>query len=237
MIALLAKLFVAHLLGDFVFFRNKRLKSKGRSIWKSRRLLLHSILHFVLAWIALSSLEFWPFALLIGASHYVTEIVSRTLWSRHPQIAFSADQIFHVLLLYVIASVINDPLWPGDVSKVHVSWVHIAGLIAVTFPAAKVIEVFLSRWPPSKAADKLKGLVSAGLWIGILERILIYIFIVSGHWEGIGFLLAAKSIFRFGDLTNSKDISLTEYIMVGTLLSFCLAVITGLAVNYLSYEI
>ncbi|MEJ0033887.1 MAG: hypothetical protein WDO15_27735 [Bacteroidota bacterium] len=90
----------------------------------------------------------------------------------------------------------------------------------------------MSQWPPAKSVDRIKGLKNAGLWIGILERILIYIFIVTSHWEGIGFLLAAKSIFRFGDLTNSKDIYLTEYIMVGTLLSFSLAIVTGLSINY-----
>lgn len=230
MMGLLAKLLAAHLVGDFFFFRNTRLKDKGRSIWRSGKLLAHSFIHVVLAWIALGQIELWYLALLIGISHYLTEIISRKLLSRNPQIAFCTDQVIHLLLICLIA-------FPGDIIHVQVPWIHVAGAIAVTFPAAKVIEVFLSRWPPSKAADKLKGLVSAGLWIGILERILIYIFIVSGHWEGIGFLLAAKSIFRFGDLTNSKDISLTEYIMVGTLMSFCLAVIAGLIVNQLTYEI
>ncbi|TVR27761.1 MAG: DUF3307 domain-containing protein, partial [Balneolaceae bacterium] len=44
--------------------------------------------------------------------------------------------------------------------------------------------------------------------------------------------LAAKSIFRFGDLTRSKDRKLTEYILVGTLLSFLIAIATGMAVSY-----
>jgi hypothetical protein len=42
--------------------------------------------------------------------------------------------------------------------------------------------------------------------------------------EWLGLLLAAKSIFRFGDLTNAKDKNLTEYILIGTLLSFGLAI-------------
>jgi hypothetical protein len=41
-------------------------------------------------------------------------------------------------------------------------------------------------------------------------------------------LLAAKSIFRFGDLTNSKDKKLTKYILLRTLLSFILAIVIGL---------
>src|SRR5262249_7587591 len=151
----------------------------------------------------------------IGLSHYLGDVIFRLTLSRRPQWSFVLDQLFHLVLISVIAG-----FFPFSF---EISWIHIAGLVAVTFPSAKFIEVFLSQWPPAKAADKIRGLVNAGLWIGILERTLIYIFIVTAHWEGIGFLLAAKSVFRFGDLTNSKDISLTEYIMVGTLLSFCLA--------------
>jgi hypothetical protein len=153
---------------------------------------------------------------------------------RSPQVWFAADQLFHLLVLSVVATLITDTLLTDFVFSLKISWVVIAGFIAVTFPAAALISVFLSQWPPARASEKLKGMASAGLWIGILERVLIFLFILTGHWEGIGFLLAAKSIFRFGDLTSSKDIYLTEYIMVGTLLSFCLAVVAGLLAVYLN---
>jgi hypothetical protein len=42
------------------------------------------------------------------------------------------------------------------------------------------------------------------------------------------FLLAAKSIFRFGDLKKVKDRKLTEYVLIGTLLSFGIAILVGL---------
>jgi hypothetical protein len=51
--------------------------------------------------------------------------------------------------------------------------------------------------------------------------------VIIGKWEGIGFLLAAKSIFRFGDLKEAKDRKLTEYILIGTLLSFGVAIMVG----------
>jgi len=49
----------------------------------------------------------------------------------------------------------------------------------------------------------------------------------------VGFLLTAKSVFRFGDLKESKDRKLTEYILIGTLLSFGIAIIVGLSYLYL----
>jgi hypothetical protein len=236
MIALFSKLLIAHLIGDFILFRNLKLKEKGKRLWKSRRLLLHSVTHFILAWIAITELRYWHLALFIGISHYAGEVAVRTLLSRRPQWAFIVDQTLHAVLIFAVSLfIVTEVSWWNQRIFIEIRWITVAGLIAVTFPTAKLIEVFLSQWPPAKSADKIKGLANAGLWIGILERILIYIFIIAGHWEGIGFLLAAKSVFRFGDLTNSKDISLTEYIMVGTLLSFCLAVVAGLLVNYVMH--
>jgi hypothetical protein len=55
-----------------------------------------------------------------------------------------------------------------------------------------------------------------------------------GRWEAIGFLIAAKSVFRFGDLKDSRNRKLTEYILIGTLLSFGIAIVTGILTLYLS---
>lgn len=77
---------------------------------------------------------------------------------------------------------------------------------------------------------KERSLPNAGKYIGILERVLVFIFVVTGHWEGIGFLVAAKSVFRFGDLKDSRDRKLTEYILIGTLLSFGIALVVGVIV-------
>jgi hypothetical protein len=46
------------------------------------------------------------------------------------------------------------------------------------------------------------------------------------------FFDGAKSIFRFGDLTQSKDRKLTEYVLIGTLISFGTAIGTGFLVQY-----
>lgn len=59
-------------------------------------------------------------------------------------------------------------------------------------------------------------------------------FILSGWMEGIGYLLAAKSVFRFGELRNKKELMRTEYILLGTFLSFTVAVMVGLLARYVS---
>ena len=48
-----------------------------------------------------------------------------------------------------------------------------------------------------------------------------------GRYEVMGFLIAAKSIVRFGE----KDKDQTEYYLAGTLLSIFIAVVAGLMVG------
>lgn len=79
------------------------------------------------------------------------------------------------------------------------------------------------------ATDKEDSLLNAGWYIGVLERLFVFTFVVLNYWAGIGFLLAAKSVFRFGDLSRAKDRKLTEYILIGTLISFGLAILAALS--------
>ena len=76
------------------------------------------------------------------------------------------------------------------------------------------------------------GLDRAGLWIGRLERTLILTFVLVWRFEAIGLLIAAKSILRFGDASSPGRRKETEYILIGTLVSFALAVGVGLGCWY-----
>ncbi|EIM76285.1 hypothetical protein A3SI_10729 [Nitritalea halalkaliphila LW7] len=109
-------------------------------------------------------------------------------------------------------------------------WIYAVALLFITVVSGVLIREMLSGW--SKALHKASeaSLQSAGKYIGILERIFVFTFVVTDNWEGNGFLLAAKSVFRFGDLKESKERELTEYILIGTLLSFGIATAVGMLV-------
>ena len=68
--------------------------------------------------------------------------------------------------------------------------------------------------------------VAVGKYIGILERILILTLTVTGNISAIGIVFAAKSIARFNELSKKQ---FAEYYLVGTLLSFLLALAGGMA--------
>lgn len=72
---------------------------------------------------------------------------------------------------------------------------------------------------------KLQGLPNAGRIIGYLERALVMLLVWIDQPSGIGFLVTAKSILRFGDIKDSHSRRVTEYVMVGNLLSFTWAIL------------
>lgn len=111
------------------------------------------------------------------------------------------------------------------------SLILILSLLSLTYVSAIVMKMIMSTWEIEE--DNLKNsLQSAGKYIGILERLFVFGFILLDQWQAIGLLIAAKSVFRFGDLSRAKDRKLTEYILIGTLLSFGLAITIGVAFKY-----
>jgi len=115
-----------------------------------------------------------------------------------------------------------------------------AGVILLTYPGGALIDLFLK--PFQKQLNKkfrpnslkpVTGLKDGGRIIGYLERLLIFIFIVNGQFAGVGFLVAAKSIFRFGELKDSENRKQAEYIIIGTFASFLLAIVVSLTTQAL----
>lgn len=69
-----------------------------------------------------------------------------------------------------------------------------------------------------------------GKWIGILERLIVLSLILNDALGSVAFILTAKSIARFNELSN-RDFA--EYYLVGTLFSTMLAIGGGFVFNYL----
>ncbi len=74
------------------------------------------------------------------------------------------------------------------------------------------------------------GLDGGGRIIGCLERIAIVSFVLIGEYQPIGFLLAAKSILRFPEISKepSNSRALAEYVIIGTMLSL----VVGLGIGW-----
>jgi hypothetical protein len=148
------------------------------------------------------------------------------------RLLFFIDQAFHFITIYLIWLWLGRNAFPLYLFESKTFLLLAAGIIFLTSPVSFGVKIFISRWTPEPLEQSKDSLQSAGKYIGILERLLVFTFIIINQWAGIGFLLAAKSIFRFGDLTAAKDRNLTEYVLIGTLLSFGAAIFIGLVFNY-----
>jgi hypothetical protein len=147
---------------------------------------------------------------------------------------FLADQALHVLFILAIVKYIYpvgrpslQPFWPARFNGVAPKiLIVLSGAILAAnvgnILIAILVEPFLSalKKSPNQSLPEKRGLDGGGKTIGKLERMLIYLFVLSGIPQGIGFLVAAKSIFRFGELKEAKNRMEAEYIIIGTLYSF-----------------
>jgi hypothetical protein len=69
-----------------------------------------------------------------------------------------------------------------------------------------------------------------GKLIGQFERIIILTLVLFNQYEAIGFLITGKSIIRFAD--HNSDLR-SEYVLVGTMMSYAIAILTGVIINFL----
>ena len=105
----------------------------------------------------------------------------------------------------------------------------ITGYLICTKPANILIkEVFRAFEIKIKQnGDENTDIPNAGKLIGIIERWLVLTFILINQFEAVGFLIAAKSILRYKDDHTLK----TEYVLIGTMLSFGIAIGMGIIIN------
>jgi hypothetical protein len=229
----LLKLILAHLLGDFFLQPNSWVKEKEERKWKSGKLYLHIALHIALIFLVFLSFSVWKLALGIGLLHGIIDVV-KLIFQRPKtkRIWFFTDQVLHFAIILIAWFSYTESSINLSILQDQRFWLYLLGALFLTSPAAVLIKVTIAKWIPQDqgTGQITASLQDAGKFIGILERLLIYLFICTHHFEAVGFLLAAKSIFRFGDLREAHDLKLTEYVLIGTLLSFGVALITALGV-------
>ncbi len=232
---LFLKFLLAHILGDFVFQSEKWIDDKEKKKIKSLKLYFHIGIHaFLLLLILQFNLqEYWLGFLVIIVSHYGIDLLKLYVHKKKTKrIWFFIDQILHLFIMMIATSFYVE----FSTSTINIitekNLLLLIFILLVIFVSAIIIRLIITQWNPEKKKENDDSLAKAGRYIGILERLFVFTFVITNHWEGIGFLLAAKSVFRFGDLTSSKDRKLTEYILIGTLLSFGIAIFLGIIYLY-----
>lgn len=236
---ILIKLIAAHLIGDFLFQSDGMCKKKfNRKLsTQIQALSLHSLIQAALTYIFIGEWHNWIPPVIIFFSHFLIDYI-KTRLQKTGFVSLLIDQAAHYVVLTTLWWLIfvnnkNAACYSTDYLLSQSIWIVLTSYILVLAPTSIFIKSFIEHegWMPDNAASQ--GLPNAGKWIGYLERILILTFIFTGNIEGVGFLLAAKSIFRFGELNRAKDIRMTEYVLIGTFASFAIAILTGFAAKWL----
>lgn len=240
-IVILLQLIVAHICTDFLFQTKKIVRKKNKHGVKSPHLYIHALLSGLLSLIFVNHWEYWYVGLFIAATHFFIDwwkIATKKDNLKH----FIIDQAAH-LVVVVIAW-----LWIGQ--HFTIVWEQVQNKIAsipfliiliaylvVVFPVGFIIGKATYKWQKEIQESKHleEGLDKAGRYIGILERILVLTFVICNQMSAIGFLIAAKSILRYGDKDKKGARKQTEYVLIGTLMSFSFAIAVGLLVQIIGF--
>lgn len=222
---------------DFYFQPASWVQDKNDKHERSHKLYIHSAIHALVScipvlfittdWRSISCM-----LIIIGVSHCLIDLTKTYLGKELRYFIF--DQILHIAVLTAVALHVSqfEP-YLSALADIIINKNNLAitlAYILILKPTSIVIGSVLSKYIPEENKEN-EGLISGGVIIGYLERTLILTFTVTGEFSVIGFILAAKSIFRFGELNNAKDHKLTEYVLLGSLLSVAITSIIGLAVK------
>jgi len=170
----------------------------------------------------------WWLPLFIFITHLLVD-----LWKSYrpaKMIYFLADQFLHILTIVWLWIIIYSK-W--DETGAFLTSVYnnrnfliiLASYIFITWPMGIMVGLATEKWR-EEAGVNAEGLARAGMWIGFFERFLILTFILIDQYTAVGLLIAAKSILRFNDKEGNTQ-KKTEYVLIGTLMSFAISVLLG----------
>ncbi|MEC4005010.1 DUF3307 domain-containing protein [Flavobacterium sp. SUN052] len=233
MVKLLILQMIAHVMSDYFFQTDKSAKEKNVNGFKSKFLLKHAFITFICSWILSFDINFVFCSLGISVLHYLIDGLKKNL--NTSRFSFYIDQFLHIVVLFLFVWIFEKHFESHAILEITMSnkWLFmILSYIICIKPANIFIRETLvagkiqSISDPSNELQNKNELQNAGKLIGILERILVLTFVIIGKWEVIGFLIAAKSILRYKDTDTIK----TEYVLIGTMLSFGIAILLGILV-------
>ncbi len=233
-------LLFAHMLADFV------LQTRWMVVNKRNPVALTAHIAVVLVMAIACTGVLHPALFALAGVHMALDAAKA--WSPWKGLGpFLADQVLHIATVVLITLWVPDlwaqglwgavaaegdpgwmaSLWPGDGESttpvLPAVFTALSGLILATRAGGFAIGLYMEPWAASSPA----GLANGGRAIGNLERSLIFLLVFIGLPEGIGFLIAAKSVLRFGSVSDDRAVS--EYVIIGTLASFGWAIAASFA--------
>lgn len=223
----LTALLFAHVLADFVAQTGWMVANKHR--------LTGLAAHGAVVWttLVLATGQIALALLWLTALHLAIDLMKSRL--RPGLTAFLADQGLHLATLALLAQW-QPGLWTGGLwhgcAALPAVMALFSGAVIATRAGGFAIGLLIAPFAAAlSAGDTTEGLPGAGRLIGLLERGLVFALMLFGQPGGIGLLIAAKSILRFGAVKDDR--ALSEYVIIGTLASVGWAILSAFATQSL----
>jgi hypothetical protein len=245
-------------MGDFALQSDRLVQAK--KTFRLGAYLRHAVLQAALAYAFAGLWLIWEIPVAIGLSHCVIDffkelamrlVAPKNEFGKTPAAwkfwSLVVDQVAHLGVIGLViwhltptgripvetywSLLIGSALW----RKSLVIWI---GILATVYVGGVLIgilvEPFLAelRGPDGNLKPEKRGLENGGRRIGQIERALILLLVLSAQPASVGFLVTAKSVFRFGELKNGEGRKEAEYIIIGTMLSFTWALALAWAIQY-----
>jgi len=217
----LLALIAAHLIADFPLQSDWLLRHKKNPAV----LLLHILIVAGTAALLLGGMP-WRLLAILAGTHLLVDAV-KVYILKDTLRAFFIDQFAHVAVITGLAIIFPDAFALGVWGKLPTAILAayqgglclVGGAILSLRTGAIIIKKAIQPFLIQVGSD-IEGLENGGAFIGYLERALVMLLVLINQPAGVGFLITAKSILRFGDVRESHQRKLTEYVIIGTFLSF-----------------
>jgi hypothetical protein len=217
----LLALVTAHLIADFPLQPGWLLQRKKNPFV----LLLHIAIVAGVAAALLGAIP-WPLLAILAVTHFVMDTV-KVYRLKDTLASFLADQFVHLAVIAGLGIFYPDAFANGFWKSLPSDWLStiqrlmclLSGTILSLQTGAIVIKKATQPFLQQIGSD-IEGLRNGGAYIGCLERALVLLLVLINQPAGVGFLITAKSILRFGDVKESHQRKLTEYVIIGTFFSF-----------------
>lgn len=234
--ALLIRLFLGHAASDFLFQSRRMVDEKEHKVWKSPLLYIHSGIYSAVLFMAAARWGQWFWLIpLLFVSHALIDGAKAARGNRTATFVF--DQLAHLAVLLAVFGWLTKGAGHSLGTLLGRAWdspgllVVALGYLSILWPVGRLMTVLTEPFRRQLVEERSRGLELAGLWIGCLERIFLLSFVLFDYLPGIALLLGLKSLFRFGEIKDPTNRKETEYILIGTMLSFGFALAAGLIVK------
>ncbi len=240
-------IFIAHLIGDFVLQTEQMALKKPHVFgW----LLWHSFQLGAITWLCCwtSSSPVIGVVLIVFFTHLVFDWVKPRL-PGSPLGWYIMDQLAHTIVLWVCAAWMAEKMAMSSMPLTNLlglnqghsfglkAQIIISAYLLVGRPLTVGLGLFLKPWQDELLKTKTDnsgadcattGLTRSGEWIGNIERFFVLTCVLVGQYMLVGALLIAKAIMRYGEVSQVGQRKRGDYVIIGTLGSFALAIIVGL---------